>query len=52
MSFTIRLPVLSIPLIFGVGFTIVIVQIIKSEKQLLNRELELKIQSNKFQLHY
>ena len=37
-----------IPMIFGIGVALVSIQIMKSEKQLIDRELELKIQLNKF----
>ena len=42
-----KLPVFSIPTIIGVGFALIAFQIMKSEKQLVNRELELNIQLNK-----
>ena len=48
MSTTTKLSTFGIPAIFGIGIALITIQIMKSEKQLINRELELKIQLNKF----
>ena len=48
MSTITKLSSFGIPTIFAIGAALVTIQIMKSEKQLIDRELELKIQLNKF----
>ncbi len=48
MSTITKLSSFGIPTIFGIGIALVTIKIMKSEKQLIDRELELKIQLNKF----
>tara|TARA_B100000214_G_scaffold363161_1_gene328384 strand:+ start:108 stop:254 length:147 start_codon:yes stop_codon:yes gene_type:complete len=47
MSKITKLSTFSIPTIIGIGFAFVAFQIMKSEKQLIDRELELNIQFDK-----